>query len=134
MLYGFFQLMSDTSSIFVTYFICGFLFYRLLLAIAPQLFRVPGIRTFYGIGWHHWHTGILLILAGAIVLVLDGDRNIILRLLGLGLGLTLDVFIPFFYIKTEREEQLREYRRSLVPTLVFAGVIVLGVLLLSFIR
>lgn len=129
-----YALMHDTFLIFLFAFSSGLLFYRLLFEVMPCVFRCSLLSTFFGARFHHWHAGILLILVGTVILIMNGDRSVVLGLLGVGLGLTIDVFIPFFYIKMNRDEELREYRRSLLPTLLFALGIVAIVAVLSLRR
>ena len=123
--------MSAPVPLFLLSFTCGLLFYRLLFLMIPRFFQKPLIRTVFKIRWHHWHTGILLILVGAVILVLTENIRVTVMFLGIGLGLTLDVFLSFFFVETKREEELSAYRRSLNPTLLLGACVIVAVLLLS---
>ena len=82
--------------------------------------------------WHHLHWGIMLILSGTVLLVLLGKSALVIILLGIGLGLVIDLFIPSLQLQTDREKELFVYRNSLVSTLLLGSCIIVILNVLNF--
>ena len=116
---------------FILAFIGGMLWYRILFYIAPLYFKRPLTRTILKLKWHHLHWGILLVLLGTIsLLALGGITTVPVVLLGIGLGFMMDLFIPSLLLSTDREEELKIYKESLLPTLLLFAVVVAIILAL----
>lgn len=116
---------------FILSFVGGLLWYRILFFIVPIYFKRPLTRSVLKLHWHHLHWGIVLILTGTMLLLLSGKITSVIVLLGIGLGLIIDLFIPSLLLKTDRERELEAYRSSLIPTLILAALIVTVIIILS---
>ena len=61
-------------------------------------------------------------------------NDLIFILSGIGIGLTLDSFIPSLLLKTERIMEINAYNIGLMPTIVLLTGIVIIVLLINNIK
>ena len=124
--------MNPENLYFILAFAAAMLWCRVLFSVVPIYFKRPLTRSVLKLSWHHLHYGILLTLAGVILLLYFHKNTIVTILLGIGLGLMMDLFIPSLLLETNREEELVVYKKSLVPTIfLFVGVIGL-ILILPF--
>ncbi len=82
-----------------------------------------------GLQIHHAHYGILFILLASIILLFSGESVLVIILLGLGLGLILDEFIPSLLMPGDRPLELEVYKGSFLKT-VFLFLIVIAIILL----
>ena len=128
------NLMSNEVLKFLFSFIGGLLWYRILFFIAPLYFKRPLTRSVLKLRWHHLHWGIILILVGTIFLLLSGKNGVAIILFGIGLGFTIDLFIPSLQLETDREKELVVYRNSLIPTLFLGALITIAVIILSYLN
>ncbi len=119
---------------FVFSFLVGLLFYRILLAIIPHYFKKPFTRTTLKLRWHHLHGGIALIFLATFLLLFFGESDLETMLLGLGLGLSIDLFIPSLEMKTNRKQEMKVYRSSLRPTLILGTLIVMVISAFALLR
>lgn len=111
------------------------LWYRILFFVVPLYFKRPLTRSLLRLRWHHLHWGLLFILVATMVLLFGGSIGLVVVLLGIGLGFSLDLFIPSLFLETDRERELFAYRRSLMPTLLlFLAIAGIVVLLSVFVR
>lgn len=117
--------------VFLLAFIGGLLWYRILYALVPRYFNRPVIRSFTGLRWHHLHHGIVLVFAGVLLLALGFAMNLVMVILGVGLGFLTDEFIPVLIYETEREKELAVYRKSLGSTFI-VGIAVLFVFMIFY--
>jgi len=126
--------MDITSIYFIIAFAVGIVWYRLLFFFAPKSFKEPLVRSTLKLRWHHMHWGALFVLVGSLLLLYFGTLVISSAILiGLGLGLILDLFVPSLLLETNRERELIAYRKSLAPTLLFAGAVVIVLVVFSLI-
>ncbi|MBP6060581.1 MAG: hypothetical protein KA515_01075 [Candidatus Pacebacteria bacterium] len=124
--------MNNETVGFVVSFLGGLVCNRILFFVVPVYFKKPLTRSITKLGWHHLHWGIIMILFSAVFLVLFGKNLSVIILLGVGLGLVMDLFIPSLQLKTNREEELAIYSDSLFPTILLGLSIVAIIVLLSF--
>ena len=125
--------MTQELLIFIIAFILPFVYYRALLFFASRTFDKPLLREKTGLKIHHIHYGMILTFL-AVVILLFFDKNIyVITLLGLGLGLMYDEFIPALYMKSNRKDELTAYKQSFAKTLIMFILIILMLLLLLFI-
>src|SRR3989338_4060888 len=117
---------------FVVSFLFGLLWYRIIFFIFPSYFKKPIIRSVLKLRWHHLHWGIMLMLSGTALLVASGKSALVIILLGIGLGLVIDLFIPSLQLQTDREKELFVYRNSLVSTLLLGSCIIVILNVLNF--
>ena len=117
--------------IFILAFIAPLLYWRILYYLASHLFNKPFTRTKTGLQVHHGHYGIIFILISSVVTLFTGETVYMTALLGLGLGLILDEFIPSLLMPGDRTLELEIYRRSLSKTIIFFSIIIAIILLLS---
>jgi len=118
--------LEETTLYFIVAFAIGIVWYRLLFFIVPLYFKRPFTRSTLKIRWHHLHWGIVFALIGSVLLL--RSRNITISsaiLLGLGLGLVVDLFIPSLLLETNRDEELVVYRKTLFSTLFLAVVVII---------
>ena len=122
--------LEETTLYFVGAFTVGIIWYRLLFIVVPLYFKRPFTRSTLKLRWHHLHWGVVFLLIGNAILLRSGSIAISSAvLLGLGLGLVIDLFIPSLLLETNREEELIVYRKSLLSTVLLAvGIIVLLVI------
>ncbi|MBL7101017.1 MAG: hypothetical protein ISS23_03630 [Nanoarchaeota archaeon] len=118
--------------IFIIAFLLPMLYYRGLFQIYSNYFNKPFIRTKTGLQIHHLHHGIFLVFIAALILLFSGKNIYVVVLLGLGLGLMLDLFIPSILMKSDRKEELEVYKETLLKTVILFTLIVLFINLLSF--
>lgn len=117
--------------IFILAFVAPLLYWRGLFYIASHVFNKPFTRTKTGLQVHHAHYGILFILVASIALLFSGENNFVIILLGLGLGLILDEFIPSLLMPGNRPLELETYRKSLSKTIYFFLIIIVIILLIG---
>jgi len=110
------------------------LYYRGLFYAAHNYFKKPFLRTKLGLRIHHLHYGIIFVLIATLILLFSGKNVYVIVLLGLGLGLILDLFIPSLLMKSDRRKELVVYKRTLVKTLILFIILILVVVLLSFLK
>ena len=118
-------LVENTILFFILAFAVGIIWYRVMFFIVPRHFKMPFTRTALKVQWHHLHWGIILILIGTAVLLRTGEiATLSATLIGLGLGFSVDLFIPSLLLETERKKELVVYRKTLRSTLILAvGII-----------
>ena len=122
--------------LFITSFLVPLVYYRLFFFVIapPQEIYLSPLRKIIGLNVHHLHYGLIL-LTISILLLLFYKRNIFSTILaGLGLGLSLDVFIPSLFVKTIRENELLVYSQHLTDTLILFFIVIamaLGVYILE---
>lgn len=115
---------------FIIAFIVGMIWFRILFSIFPSYAKKPLTRNVLKVQWHHLHYGALFMLVGSVLLLFTGQTPLTTILLGLGLGLIMDLFIPSLLLETDRKQELIVYHKSLLPTiLLFAAIIVIVVIL-----
>lgn len=124
--------MTKESLWFLTALVGLMLWYRILFFIVPLYFKRPLTRSLLRLRWHHLHWGLLLILCGTILLLVDTNIGFAIVLLGIGLGFSFDLFIPSLLLETDREKELLVYRQSLRPTLLLFLIISAVVVVLLF--
>ena len=124
--------MNQETLYFALAFVAAMLWYRILLFIVPIYFKRPLTRSILKLRWHHLHYGILFTLFGVIWLLFFNESISVIILLGIGLGLTMDSFIPSLLLETNREEELIVYKKSLIPTIILFVVIIIVLFTLSY--
>ena len=120
--------------IFILTLIIGHLYWRTLFYIAPHVLKEPFTRTKTGLQVHHMHYGILFVLVASVTLLLNGESIFVVVLLGLGLGLMLDEFIPSLLLAGDRQLELEVYRKSFSKTVYLFLIIILVIFLLGFLN
>jgi hypothetical protein len=124
--------MNSGILIFIISFTVGLVWNRILFVVVPDYFKKPFFRSAIKLRWHHLHMGVVLITVGTISLLLSNGNILTNILLGTGLGLVIDLFIPSLKLETNREDELIIYRNSLVPTLFLGALIVAVIVVLAF--
>jgi hypothetical protein len=119
--------------IFIISFLIPFIYWRTLSYIATGYMKKPLLRTKTKLQIHHLHHGIILVFIASLILLFLGNNIYVTILLGLGLGLMLDLFIPSLLMKSNREEELKVYKKTFIKTLILFIVIILIIVLVSFI-
>jgi len=118
--------------IFIISLLIPMLYYRGLFYIAKDYFKKPFLRTKTGLQIHHLHYGILLVFIATLILLFLGKNIYVVVLLGLGLGLILDLFISSLIMKTNRRIELKVYKKTFTKTLILFGIIIIVIILLFF--
>ena len=118
--------------IFIIALVAAPLYWRTLFFIAPYIFDKPFSRTRTGLQIHHAHYGILFVLIANIFLIFDIKNNFIIALLGLGLGLILDEFIPSLLMPGERGLELEIYKKSFLKTILLFLIVIIFIFLVAF--
>ena len=122
--------MEPEILIFLIAFIAPVLYWRFLFWMARNRFNKPYLRTKTGLQIHHIHYGIILVLAGTLLILFLGKSLWVVGIMGLGLGLILDELVPSLLMPGNRELELEVYKKSLRGTLVLISIIVLAILIL----
>src|SRR3989344_1703961 len=117
---------------FISSFIGGLLWYRILFYTIPVYFKRPLTRSVLKLRWHHLHWGVFLIFIATFILLISGKSTAVIILLGIGLGFITYLFIPSIQLETDREKELVVYRNSLVPTLILGAIIIILLITISF--
>ena len=117
---------------FTIFFIAPMIYWRTLSYLAPNYMNNPFVRTKTKLQFHHLHFGILIVLTSIIALLIWGSNIYLMSLLGLGLGLILDLFIPSLLLETDREIELRIYKKTFIKTLILFLIIIFIILALFF--
>ena len=122
--------------LFIISFLAPLVYYRLFFFIIapPQENYLSPLRKLTGLSIHHLHYGLILLTISTLLLLFY-KRNILSTILaGLGLGLSLDSFIPSLFIETIREKELMVYSQHFGDSLILFLVVVavaLGVYILG---
>ena len=122
--------MEPEILIFLIAFIAPVLYWRFLFWMARKRFNKPYLRTKTGLQIHHIHYGIILVLAGTLLIFFLGKSLWVVGVMGLGLGLILDEFVPSLLMPGNRELELEIYKKSLRGTAALISIIVLVILIL----
>lgn len=104
--------------IFLISLVLPFFYYRSLYYIYRDYFRVSGLRASSGLQIHHIHYGAVFLLIASLLVVFIGKNNYVVALLGFGLGLVLDEFVPALLMPWNRKVELRAYEKGFIPTLL----------------
>ena len=112
--------------LFILSFLLPLVYYRLFFFIIapPQENYLSPLRKFTGLNIHHLHYGLILLTISTLLLLFYKRNTISTILAGLGLGLSLDLFIPSLFIKTIRENELLAYSQHLGATLIVFLVVI----------
>lgn len=117
--------------IFILSFIAPLIYWRSLFYFVSKIFDKPFTRAKTGLQVHHIHYGILFVLISSIILLFNQESNFVIILLGLGLGLMLDEFIPSLLMPGNRSMELEIYRKSFSKTIYLFLIIIVVILLIS---
>lgn len=120
--------------IFIIFLLAPMLYWRTMSKIAKNYMKKPIIRTKTGLQIHHLHHGIIFVLIASLILLFVGKNNYVIALLGVGLGLMFDFFIPSVLIKSDRKKELKIYQETFVKTLILFLILIFIVIGLSFIN
>lgn len=126
--------MGSELLIFIIAFIAPVLYWRFLFWLARKKFDKPYTRAKTGLQVHHAHYGIILVLAGTLFILFSVKNLWVIGMIGLGLGLVLDEFVPSLLMPGNRELELDIYKKSLRGTIVLISIIVLVILVLFGLR
>ena len=118
--------------IFIISLLVPFVYYRLMFLIYSNYFiSRRSLRSITGLKIHHLHHGMFYVLLASIILLLS-DKNIyVIILLGFGLGNMLDLLISSLLINTNRNDELKLYKKTLPGTIILFAVLILIIVLLS---
>ena len=98
-----------------------------------QVFHTEGnsiLRTMIGLSVHHLHYGFIFILIAALIFIFYKINKLAVALMGLGLGLVLDEFIPSLLLMTIRSEEIVAYKQGFIWTIIlFSSIILISILL-----
>ena len=125
----------NTVILFLVAFCAPMIYWRTLFYIAKHKFNTPFTRTKSGLQVHHLHFGVIFTMIAVTIMLLTHTENIyVWALLGLGLGLIVDEYIPSLLLPGDRPVELAVYDKAFKPTVVlFASiVIVIGILYFIF--
>lgn len=125
--------MSELA-IFILALIAPFLYWRGLFYVASHTFDRAFTRDKTGLQVHHAHYGILFVLIGIIALLFTGKNDFIIALLGLGLGLILDEFIPSLLMPGNRPLELEVYRKSFLKTVFLFLTVIATILIIELVN
>lgn len=117
--------------IFLIFFLSPMVYWRSLFYLYVKSFDTSFARTKTGLQIHHLHYGVVLIFIASQLLLFTGNSIYVIILLGLGLGLVLDEFIPSLYMPGDRPLELRVYRQALGKTLILFLALALGIIIFS---
>jgi len=118
--------------IFMIFLLIPFIYYRILYYLYRDYFKISALRKKSGLQIHHIHYGIFIILVASFILLFFGKNNYVISLLGLGLGLCLDEFIPALLMPWNRKVELGAYEKGFISTLILLVVIILILFLIYF--
>ncbi|MEI8249050.1 MAG: hypothetical protein WCG07_00965 [Candidatus Taylorbacteria bacterium] len=121
----------NTTWIFLIAFCAPMVYWRTLFYIAKHTFNTPFTRTKTGLQVHHLHYGALFTMIAVITMLLTHTQSpYIWALLGLGLGLIIDEYIPSLLLPGDRPVELGVYDKSFKPTVIlFLGIVIVTVIL-----
>lgn len=120
--------------VFLVAFTLPFVYWRSLFLFATKKFDKPFSRTKTGLQIHHAHFGIIIVLTAA-MMILFGEKSIyFFGVLGLGLGLVMDEYIPSLYMPGDRPLELKVYKESLGKTFYLFLVFIILVLLIYWFK
>jgi hypothetical protein len=119
--------------IFIISLLLPFIYWRTLSHIAKNYMKNPFLRMKTKLQIHHLHHGIILVFIASLILLFLGKNIYVIILLGLGLGLMLDLFIPSLLMKSNREEELKIYKKTFIKTLILFVILIMIIILISFI-
>lgn len=120
--------------IFVISLLLPMLYWRTISRLAKNYMKKPITRTKTGLQIHHLHHGIFFVFIASLILLFIGKNNYVIALLGVGLGLMFDFFIPSILIKSDRKKELKIYQETFVKTLILFLILIFIVIGLSFIN
>ena len=80
---------------------------------------------------HHFHYGIVFLLAGCLALLYSGRGIFTIIMFGLGMGLVLDEFFLTLNLPGNRPLEMEIYKKSLKNTILLFFLIVFVVLMVS---
>ncbi|MBI3622884.1 hypothetical protein HY212_02275 [Candidatus Pacearchaeota archaeon] len=118
--------------IFIIFLLIPFVYYRSLYYIYRDYFKISGLRKKSGLQIHHIHYGVFFILVVSFILLFSGKNNYAIAFLGLGLGLSLDEFVPALLMPWNRKLELEAYEKGFIPTLILLISLIFILLLLLF--
>jgi hypothetical protein len=101
--------------------------------VKRKAFEKP-IKTQTGLQIHHLHYGLIFIFCSAVVLLFEGNKSIVILLLGLGLGLVFDEFISSLKLVEHRPLGLEIYSQSFKGTLILFVTISSALLIFGFFK
>lgn len=115
--------------IFVLFLLIPLIYHRCLYYTFRGYFKESKLRRKTNLQIHHLHFGAIFILITAFLLILLGKNIWVVALLGLGLGLIFDEFIPALLMPGNRKVELKAYEKGFIATLIlFIFIIALLVL------
>ena len=121
----------NTVLLFLIAFCVPMVYWRTLFYIAKHKFNTPFTRTKSGLQVHHLHFGVIFTMVAVIDMLLTHTQNIyIWALLGLGLGLIVDEYIPSLLLPGDRPVELAVYDKGFKPTVfLFLGIVIITTIL-----
>ncbi len=121
------MLFSDKKNAFIIFLIISLIFYRSIVYFRGG--EVSVLRGLTGLQIHHYHYGVLLMLAAVILFLFGNFSYFTVAVAGFGLGAMLDGFISSLFYSTTRAEEIINYNSSFLPTVIFFCGIILIILL-----
>lgn len=118
--------------IFLLAFLTPFLYYRSLFYIYRNYFKESSLRVKSGLQIHHLHYGCILLVITSMILLFYGKNAYSIVLLGFGIGLILDEFVPALLMPGNRKLELKAYEKGFIPTLILLLVLSFIILMLYF--
>ena len=123
----------NTIYSFLVAFCLPMIYWRTLFYIAKYKFDKPFTREKTGLQVHHLHFGVIFTMIAVITMLLTKTENTyIWALLGLGLGLIVDEYIPSLLLPGNRPIELGVYDKSFKPTVILFLFVVVITILISF--
>ena len=124
----------NTIIIFLISLCLPTIYWRTLFYIAKYKFDKPFTRTKTGLQIHHLHFGMLFAMIAIVTVLISGHNTLFTWiLLGLGMGLMIDEYIPSLLLPGDRPVELAVYDKSFKPTVILFLSIVVIVLILALI-
>ena len=123
-----------TLIIFSLAFIIPIIFFRIFVFLLCAEDYCPIAQSITGLTIHHFHFGMLLLLIAILLLVFFKKNDYTIGLTGLGLGITLDQFVPSLLLQTGRAEEVAVYFDSLFGTIILAVLVIALSIIIYFIN
>lgn len=97
-------------------FLAALLFFRVTIySISKPLSEITAY-TREGAKLHHLHYGILLVFLSSVLMITAGLGNLTVIMLGFGLGMVMDEFIPSLYLPEPEPLVTKLYKSSFWKT------------------
>ena len=125
--------MVSEKLIFAIFFVLPFIYFRSRYYFDRKYFKVSGLRKTSGFQIHHLHYGAFWVLLASFLLLFIGKSIYVMALLGFGVGLIFDEFVPALLMPWDRKTELIAYEKGFIATLILFLFIILLLLVIYLI-